>query len=159
MKSRNHKKAIHILIAILVIIAFIGCKKSTKETNTLSEKDKIELNELRDNLISAILKGDPLAYADQCADDIRLLHPGTPLVSGREDLIKHVAPIPGIQIKKLVLTPVEIYGIGDLAYEVGTQSVLIEPALEGFGTSRKYLHVMRKTEKGWRFVALMSSDN
>jgi ketosteroid isomerase-like protein len=81
------------------------------------------------------------------------------MVSGREDLIEHVKPIPGIQIEKLVLTPVEIYGIGDLAYEVGTQSLSIEPALEGFGSSRKYLHVMRKTEKGWRFSALMSSDN
>ena len=127
MKSKNYKRAIHILIAILMIIAFIGCKESTEETNILSEKDKIELDELRDNLISAILMGDPLAYADQCTDDIRLLHPGAPLVSGREDLIKHVAPIPGIQIKKLVLTPVEIYGSGDLAYEVGTQSVSIEP--------------------------------
>lgn len=159
MKIKNHKKAIVILIAALITISFSACKQSVKHMETLSENDLIELNELRDNLVSAIINGDPIAYANQCTNDIRLLHPGIPMVSGRADLIEHVKPTPGIKIKSLVLTPVEIYGIGDLAYEVGTQALSIEPAPEGFGSSRKYLHVMRKTEKGWRFAALMSSDN
>ena len=157
MKINSYKKGI--LIIVLVTIVFYGCKQPLKESEAITEKDIVELTELRLNLVSAIIDGDPIAYADQCTDDIRLLHAGSPMVSGREDLIEHVKPIPGIQIEKLVLTPVEIYGIGDLAYEVGTQSLSIEPALEGFGSSRKYLHVMRKTEKGWRFSALMSSDN
>ena len=49
---------------------------------------------------------------------------------------------------------------GDLAYEAGTQSLQIDPPIEGFNSSRKYIHVMRKSDDGkWRFVALMSSDN
>lgn len=159
MKIKNHKTALLSFIAVLIIISFFGCKDPVKHAETLSEKDKTELNQLRNNLISAILNGDPNAYANQCTDDIRLLHPGTPMVSGREDLIEHVQPVPGRKVINLVLTPVEIYGIGDLAYEVGIQTLSIEPAREGFGSSRKYLHVMRKTEKGWRFAALMSSDN
>lgn len=88
-----------------------------------------------------------------------VLHPGSPIVTGREDLFQHVQPNPGVKIKKLVSTPVRIYGSGDLAYEVGTQVLEMEPAREGFGPSRKYIHVYLKTENGWKIVAGMSGDN
>ena len=107
------------------------------------------------------MAGDAIAYADLCDDDILILHPNAPIITGREELIGHNAQIFEIvDVTSLELAPVEIYGTGDLAYEVGTQSLSIEPALEGFNSSRKYLHVMRRRTDGtWRFVAAMSSDS
>ena len=76
-------------------------------------------------------------------------------------MISHNAPFfESFNVKRLDLTPVEIYGTNDLAYEVGTQSLEIEPAVAGFSSARKYIHIMRRGEDGqWRFVALMSSDS
>lgn len=142
------------------ISSIIGCT-STNNPKPLSDSDKEAIDQLRSDIETVIMNGDAIAYADLCTDDIRTLHPGYPIIEGREDFIKHNAEIfEFADVRKLELIPLEIYGVGDLAYEVGTQVVVIEPSLEGFNSSRKYLHVMRRSEDGkWQFAALMSSDN
>ena len=70
MKINSYKKGI--LIIVLVTIVFYGCKQPLKESEAITEKDIVELTELRLNLVSAIIDGDPIAYADQCTDDITL---------------------------------------------------------------------------------------
>ena len=65
-----------------------------------------------------------------------------------------------VSVSSLVLTPVVIYGTGDLAYEVGTQALTIEPTVPQFAGSRKYVHVFRQGSDGrWRFAALMSNND
>jgi FMN-dependent NADH-azoreductase len=151
----------HILIAICSILYLSGCFQSDRVQNVFSDKDLIAIDSLRAALESVIEAGDAAAYADLCIDDVQLLHPDFPIVTGREELISHNAPFfESFNVKRLDLTPVEIYGTNDLAYEVGTQSLDIEPSVDGFSSSRKYLHVMRRGHDGqWRFVALMSSDS
>jgi ketosteroid isomerase-like protein len=148
-------------IHFLLCIAFISCNKLDNPIESLSQEDMNAISELRNNVVSAIKAGDAKAYGRLCSDDVRLMHPNAPIVNGREALIKHnAAMFEAVKVNTLILTPVDIYGIGDLAYEVGTQSVQINPSMEGFKSSRKYLHVMRKSDDGmWLFVALMSSDN
>jgi FMN-dependent NADH-azoreductase len=138
-----------------------GCYKSDSAQPTFSDEDLNAIDSLRVALESVIEAGDATAYADLCVDDVHLLHPGFPIVTGREEMISHNAPFfESFNVKRLDLTPIEIYGTDDLAYEVGTQSLEIEPAVAGFSSARKYLHVMRRGEDGqWRFVALMSSDS
>jgi len=148
-------------IYLLLSITLVSCDKSIKRTETLSQEDQDAIIELRNNVVLAIKAGDAESYGDLCEIDVLLLHPNAAIINGREELVKHnAAMFEAVRVTSLVLTPVEVYGIGDLAYEVGTQSVQIDPPLEGFKSSRKYLHVMRKSDDGkWRFVALMSSDN
>ena len=161
MNFNNNVRCFLVFLSLIIGMSFVSCTKSVDHARTLSTEDKEAIEQLRNNIISAILTENVNAYADLCTDDVRLLHPGSPIITGREELINHIAPMfEAIKVTSLILTPVEIYGIGDLAYEVGTQSAAIEPSLEGFGSSRKYLHVMRRSENGkWRFVALMSSDS
>ena len=149
------------LLVLISISIFLGCNSSDKRTYTLSQEDQSAITELRNNLVLAIKAGDAEAYGHLCSVDVRLMHPNTSIINGREELIEHNTAIFEVaKVISLKLTPEEFYGIGDLAYEVGTQSVQIDPPLEGFNSSRKYLHVMRKSDDGiWRFVALMSSDN
>ena len=148
-------------IYLLLSISLVSCDKSNKRTESLSLEDKDAITELRNNVVLAIKTGDADAYGNLCEIDVRLLHPNTTIINGREELVKHnAAMFEAVKVTSLVLTPVEVYGIGNLAYEVGTQSVQINPPMDGFNSSRKYLHVMRKSDDGkWRFVALMSSDN
>lgn len=151
----------HLPIAICSVLYFSGCDHPDIPQNSFSDVDLIAINSLRVALETVIEAGDATAYADLCVEDVRLLHPGSPIVTGREELVSHNAPFfESFNVKRIDLTPVDIYGTDDLAYEVGIQSLEIEPSIDGFSDSRKYLHVMRRSDDGqWRFVALMSSDS
>jgi uncharacterized protein (TIGR02246 family) len=117
--------------------------------------------DLRTALVQAIEGGDAARYAFLCTEDVRLLHPGAPLVTGLAELQAHNAAVFGaVKVIKLALSPVVVYGEGDLAYEVGTQELAIEPSMPGFRSARKYVHVLRRgTDGRWRFAALMSNDS
>jgi ketosteroid isomerase-like protein len=144
-----------------ICFAFVSCTESANKFEPLSQEDMNAISELRNNVVSAIKAGDAKAYGQLCSDSVRLMHPNFPIVNGRAELVEHNATMfAAVKVTTLIVTPVDIYGIGDLAYEVGTQSVQIDPPMEGFSSTRKYLHVMRKSDDGkWHFVALMSSDN
>ncbi len=127
----------------------------------MSEEDLAAIAALRRAVVAAIEAGDAAAYASLCTEDVHLLHSDTPLITGREELEAHnAAMFEVVSVTSLELTPVEIYGTGDLAYEVGTQELGISPAIPGFSSSRKYVHVMRRGSDGhWRFAALISNDS
>jgi FMN-dependent NADH-azoreductase len=146
--------------SVVTAVAVIGCGSGVERTATLTDADLDAIASLRTAVTAAILEGDAAAYAVLCTDDVRLLHPDNPLITGRAELEAHNAAIfEAVTVTSLTLTPVEVYGEGDLAYEVGTQQLLIEPAMPGFSASRKYVHVMRRNPSGvWRFAALISND-
>ena len=148
----------HILVALLATLMVGGCTDRAVE---LTPDDLRAIDELRDSVTNAIVAGDAAAYANLCTEDVRLLHAGSPIITGRAELEAHnAAMFEAVSVTSLVLTPVEIYGTGDLAYEVGTQELTIEPTMPEFAGSRKYVHVFRLGNDGeWRFAALMSNNN
>ncbi|MFC2121309.1 YybH family protein [Bacteroidota bacterium] len=160
-----NKQALHLFGAIVIFFLFslISCNHSSENNKTtkLSESDHQAIDDLRTKLVNAILDGDADAYADLCTEDVHLLHPNTPLVTSRNALRQQEARVFEIvNVSKLVLTPVDTYVKGDLAYEIGTQIVAIEPSDERFLGNRKYTHVMKKEEDGqWRFAVLMSNNS
>jgi len=135
-----------------------GCGDTTSK---LSAEDVRAIDNLRESLISAIISGDAAAYAELCTEDVRLLHAGSQIITGRAELEAHNAAIfEAVTVTTLKLTQVEVYGTGDLAYEVGTQKLTIEPEVPEFAGSRKYVHVFRRGIDGkWLFSALMSNNN
>jgi FMN-dependent NADH-azoreductase len=149
------------LASVVTAAAAVGCGSGVERPATLTDADFEAIASLRTAVTAAILAGDAAAYAMLCTDDVRLLHPGTPLITGRAELEAHnAAMFEAVRVTSLTLTPVEVYGEGDLAYEVGTQQLSIEPTMPGFSASRKYVHVMRRDPDGaWRFAALISNDS
>ena len=148
----------HILAGLLTTFMIGGCADGALE---LTPEDMAAIDELRDAVTSAIIAGDAAAYANLCTEDVRLLHAGSQIISGRAKLEAHnAAMFEAVSVTSLVLTPVEIYGTGDLAYEVGSQELTIEPTVPEFAGSRKYVHVFRRGSDGqWRIAALMSNNN
>jgi len=148
----------HILVAFYATIMASGCTDRAAE---LTPNDYGAIDELRDSVTDAIVAGDAAAYAELCTDDVRLLHAGSPIITGRAELEAHnAAMFEAVAVTSLVLTPVEIYGTGGVAYEVGTQELTLEPTVPEFAGSRKYVHVFRRGSDGeWRFAALMSNNN
>ncbi len=151
------------VVLIIAIVALVVCRSSSKNNHsmTLTQADHQAIVELREAIVGAILESDADAYAALCTDDVRLLHPSTPLITGRTALRDHNARVfEVVRVTKLVLSPVEVYGMGNLAYEVGTQEVAIEPSDERFLGSRKYVHVLKRDMDGqWRFAVLMSNNS
>lgn len=147
-----------LLVCLLVSSLATGCDD---ERAGLTPDDLRAIKEIRGSLVNAIEAGDAVAYAELCTDDVQLLHAGSPIISGTAELEAHNAEIfQAVSVSSLVLTPVVIYGTGDLAYEVGTQALTLEPMVSEFAGSRKYVHVLRRGSDGqWRFAALMSNNN
>ena len=146
------------LFGLLATFMIGGCADRTLE---LTLDDLTAIDELRDAVTSAIVAGDAAAYASLCTEDVRLLHAGSQIITGRAELEAHnSAMFEAVSVTSLELTPVEIYGTGDLAYEIGEQKLTIEPTVPEFAGSRKYVHVFRRGNDGeWRFSALMSNNN
>ncbi len=151
----------HLTIFFLVSTLLLGCDHTDPQSPELSAEDVAAIANLRDALTNAIIAGDAATYASLCTEDVRLLHAGSPIITGKAELEVHNAEIfEVITVKSLKLTPVEVYGTGDLAYEVGSQQLAIEPAAPNFASSRKYVHVFRRGSDGkWRFASLMSNNN
>jgi ketosteroid isomerase-like protein len=56
-----------------------------------------------------------------------------------------------VKVTQLDLIPVVVSGSGGLVYEVGVQTVTIEPAQDSFKPKRKYLHVYERQPDGaWK---------
>jgi ketosteroid isomerase-like protein len=87
------------------------------------------------------------------ADDAKLMPPDSPILEGAAG---H-AVITGLMAggaSDFVLTPTTAYGIGDLAYIVGTASF----TMGGGSATVKYAEVLRKGADGkWRYVVDMFS--
>lgn len=146
---------------IFASVLFWSCSSTHSGRAPLSSSDLQAIGALRTALVEAIKAGDAARYASLCTEDVQLLHANAPLVTGKANLQAHNAEIfKLIRVLNLVLSPVDVYGMGDLAYEVGTQEVAIEPAILGFRSNRKYVHVLKRGSDGvWRFAVLMSNDS
>ena len=146
---------------ILASVLLVGCAGVAEQPPVLSAGDLDAIAGLRRAVTEAIVAGDAAAYANLCTEDVRLLHADAPLISGKAELQAHNAAIfESITVTRLELSPVEVYGVGDLAYEVGTQELSINPSRSGFRSSRKYVHVLRRDADGkWRFAALISNSS
>ncbi len=151
----------HLIIFFLASTLLLGCGDRVPRSPELTAEDIAAIANLRDALTNAIIAGDAATYASLCTEDVRLLHAGSPIITGRAELEAHNAAIfETVTVKSLKLTAVKVYGTGDLAYEVGTQQLTIEPAVSTFVGSRKYVHVFRRGADGkWRFATLMSNNS
>lgn len=151
-------RAISLALAGVVLCS---CSATSRDPSTLSASDLQAIAALRTALVEAIKAGDAAKYASLCTEDVQLLHPNAALVTGRAELQAHNAAIfEAVRVINLILSPVVVSGAGDVAYEVGTQELAIEPSMPGFSSARKYVHVLKRGADGvWRFAVLMSNDS
>jgi uncharacterized protein (TIGR02246 family) len=126
----------------------------------LSAADQGEIAALRERLRSSIVDGDAEVYTSCFADDGVIMHPDSPQVRGRAAIAAYAAGMfEMVELPLLELTPVSVVGDGDLAFEVGTQECVMEPALPGFKRERQHLHVYQRAEDGEWYIAAAMSGN
>jgi ketosteroid isomerase-like protein len=128
-----------------------------------SLEDEKSINSLRAKQVFAIEKGDANVYRDLCTDDILLMLQGNDVVVGKADFyeseLKLFRKVKFVSIKQV---PIRVERQGNLAVEVGRQELLTTESTESpkdYKSDRKYTHVLRKTNEGWRFAVLMSNNS
>lgn len=96
---------------------------------------------------------DTMAVFAVYADDAKLMPPDSPILDGAAGRPVITGLIAG-GASDFVLTSTTAYGIGDLAYVVGTASF----KMGGASTTMKYVEVLRRGADGkWRYVVDMFS--
>jgi ketosteroid isomerase-like protein len=137
--------------------------EETKWIGEFSTEDCEDINALRAKQVSSIENGDANTYSDICTDDILLMLQGSDVVVGKAAFHQcELNLFHKIHFASIEQIPLRIERQGDLAVEVGRQELVIASFAESpkdYKSHRKYCHIMRKTDEGWRFAVLMSNNN
>jgi len=99
-----------------------------------------------------VRQGDAAALAALYTDDATLLPPDSEMIQGRQGIEEFWNALIQMGIKDAVLTIVDVFGSGDLAYEVGKATITIQPeGQEPVEQKAKYVVVWKQTADGsWK---------
>ena len=76
----------HLIIFFLASILLFGCGGKVSGSPELTAEDVAAIANLRDALTNAIIAGDAATYASLCTEEVRLLHAGSPIITGNVEL-------------------------------------------------------------------------
>jgi uncharacterized protein (TIGR02246 family) len=128
-----------------------------------SLEDREEISSLRTRQVFAIEHSDATTYRDLCTDDILLMLQGNDVIVGKSDFYKtELKLFEKVKFASIKQIPIRVERQDNLAVEVGRQELVVTASAESskdYKSHRKYSHVMRKTDEGWRFAVLMSNNS
>ena len=149
----------HLVLAVLVPL-LVGCRQAPSGPQPLTEADKQQIDALRDADVKAVLEDNASATAALFEEDGIQLPPNAEMVRGKAEILKWTqAYIDKVgKVIELTETPVEVFGEGGLAYEIGT---FVEKATPPGGDTPisnegKYVVVFRRQDDGsWKYAAVI----
>ncbi len=100
----------------------------------------------------AARSGDAATLASLYTEDARLLPPNSEMIQGREGIEAYWGGGFQMGIKDIVLTTVDVMGMGDMVCEIGKAVISIQPeGMDAIEDMAKYLVVWKKGVDGtWR---------
>jgi uncharacterized protein (TIGR02246 family) len=142
-----------ISLSILVLIfgcAAVSCKTPQEELDLTQVRQAIEAGNAKFG--EAVRQGDGVAIGALYTEDATLLPPDSDMVKGRERIEALWKGSLQMGVKEAVLTTVDISSHGDLAYEIGTVVLKVQPeGQEPAELKGKYVVVWKKTPEGvWK---------
>lgn len=145
------KSTSYALVFLLVLcFALASCAPQKEEFDAEMARKAIEEANLK--FSEAVRQGDAAALAASYTEDATILPPESDMIQGRQGIEAFWNG--GLQtgIKDIVLTTVDVFGSGDLAYETGKYSVTIQPeGQEPVEQKGKYVVVWKKSADGtWK---------
>ena len=146
---------------LLVSVALLGSCEQPSQTagpQPLTEADKEKLTATRNSYQEAFNAKDLDALVARYTDDAYLLLPNHEMVQGADAIRQNLEnQIETLKAQNLVLTAVSTYGVGGLAYDVGTSSQQVTPpgATDPVTIKGKYLVALKKDAGGaWKLSAV-----
>jgi|SRR5687768_7798840 uncharacterized protein (TIGR02246 family) len=120
----------------------------------MGESDVRTLNQLRERTMQAENAGDATFFEGVSAEDVIVMPPGMPAVSGRTATVAFMSTFLGQFELRIQYVSEEIQVHGDLGLDRGTYSQTLTPKGGGDGNreSGKYLWIYsRRSDGGWEF--------
>jgi uncharacterized protein (TIGR02246 family) len=128
-----------------LFVAFSGCKPH--ESGTSSARVEVEKGNAK--FSEAFEQGNAEAIAMLYTQDAIVFPPGSEMVKGREAIGRFWKTTRESGVKSAKLTTVDVGESGDLAYEVGTVLLTIQPeGKESTTASVKYVVVWKRQKDG-----------
>lgn len=129
-----------------VIVLFVASLGWIAAAQADSASVKKQIEAANAEMTAALARGDAAGVAASYTADAQMLPPNSPTLSGRAAIQELWAGWIQAGWTKLTLTPVEVEGMGDTAYEVGTY-VSSDGKMSDEG---KYIVVWKKQQGKWR---------
>jgi uncharacterized protein (TIGR02246 family) len=120
----------------------------------MGESDVRTLNQLREQTMQAENAGDATFFEGVSAEDVIVMPPGMPAVSGRTATVAFMSAFLGQFDLRIQYVSEEIRVHGDLGFDRGTYSQTLTPKGGGEGNreSGNYLWIyLRRSDGGWEF--------
>lgn len=162
------KKLFLIVPLVLLLCLIFACQQAEQAAEevagevadeVMEEQAAMDLPQVRQEIEAANVKfgeaaraGDAAALAMLYTEDARILPPNSEMIQGREGIQAFWGGGFQMGIKDIVLTTVDVFGMGDMVCEIGKAAVTIQPeGADAMEDMAKYLVVWKKGEDGmWR---------
>jgi ketosteroid isomerase-like protein len=141
--------------ALALTLPGTACQPPAPEAVSLSDADKDAIRAVIEANVDAGIAADWDTFLSHFADDAVIMWPNLPAVVGLEA----IRAVEWSRAVESEISPIDIVGVGDLAYVRGTYSLLLdfEGAVREEG---KYVNVLRKQPDGsWRFTVWMNNSD
>jgi uncharacterized protein (TIGR02246 family) len=120
-----------------------------------------EIEQHNRDMSAAFNRGDAAAVAALYAEDAKVLPPGGAMVTGRQAIRQFWQGVRDMGVHEVTLRTEEVATSGDLAYEIGTATLTMQPAGSAATMdSVKYVVVWKRRAGGpWQLaVDIWNSD-
>ena len=154
------KKLLTVIPLVFLLCVTFGCQQAEEAVEeAVAEQPAMDLAQVRQEIEAANVKfgeaaraGDAAALAMLYTADARILPPNSEMIQGREGIEAFWGGGFQMGITDIVLTTVDIMGIGDMVCEIGKAVITIQPeGADAVEDMAKYLVVWKKGEDGmWR---------
>lgn len=145
----------------IVVVIFIS-------VNVLAQNDMSKLKsmfqQLENEWSKAYIAGDANALASMYTDDAYSMPDNAPMMKGRDKILSSNKEEiqSGVKYTSLTAKTLDVYGSGDIAYEIGTYSLtyILPNMTESVTDKGKYLDVWQKQADGsWKIKADIWNSN
>jgi uncharacterized protein (TIGR02246 family) len=152
------KKLFFLIPLVFLLCVSFGCQQAEEVVEDVAEA-AMDMAQVRQAIEAANAKfgeavraGDAAMLASYYTEDATLMPPNSEMIEGRSGVEAYWAGGFQMGIKDVVLTTVDVMGMGDLICEIGTAKVSIQPeGMDALEDMAKYLVVWKKGDDGmWR---------
>ena len=154
------KKLFTVIPLVFLLCLTFGCQKAEESAEeVMAEQPVMDLAQVRQAIEEANVKfgeavrmGDAAGLASLYTEDARILPPNSEMIQGREGIEAYWDGGFQMGIKDIVLTTVDVMGMGDMVCEIGKAVVSIQPeGMDAIEDMAKYLVVWKKDMDGtWK---------
>ena len=154
------KKLLMVFPLVFLLCLTFGCQKTEEAAEeVMAEQPVMDLAQVRLAIDAAnvrfgeaVRSADAAALASLYTEDARILPPNSEMIQGREGIEAYWAGAFQMGIKDIVLTIVDVIGMGDMVCEIGKAVVSIQPeGMDAIEDIAKYLVVWKKDVDGtWK---------